>query len=353
MRINHLKPVISILILTSSTLAGCQTAPSQPSTHTNDLNKTQLNAVPNWLLNPPQDNAQFLYGVGQGQNRQSAINSALADLSSKLGITVNSQFKTELSVKDRGFELIKRDSQKSVTTQVNAIKISQYQVVEAYAPLPAQVSVFVKTDRQKLFKTYQKTLDAQLKSYQTQQIHLAKQGPLSQFLNTAQVYEQLPNFTQKRSVAESLNPKMNSQPYLAFEETVVQNYDAQKQQILFSLQASSKTDKAFAKALSNKLSNQKLLAPFQKRAFENLQIKLLSTSSLSQAYGFYIGRYQINLQVFEGRQQIGGKQLSFKGQGTQNYQNAENQAVQKFQKLLEDEGLWRVLGIGSKVSSSD
>ena len=71
-------------------LYGCASLPPLEKTKTVKESKVSK-PNPSWILNPPKDTKDFIYGVGEANNRKAAIKSALADLISKISLTVNSQ----------------------------------------------------------------------------------------------------------------------------------------------------------------------------------------------------------------------------------------------------------------------
>ncbi|TXL00841.1 hypothetical protein BMR07_01280 [Methylococcaceae bacterium CS1] len=92
------------------------------------------------INNPPSDSANFLYGSGVAINKKKAIKEALVDLSSKLGIHVQSKFQTSTKVTCNGYyETIEKNSEGNIKTEVKDLYISQYKIEEVYTASPIEL----------------------------------------------------------------------------------------------------------------------------------------------------------------------------------------------------------------------
>ncbi|TXL21401.1 hypothetical protein BMR06_01035 [Methylococcaceae bacterium HT5] len=82
----------------------------------------------------------FLYGSGVAINKKKAIKEALVDLSSKLGIHVQSKFQTSTKVTGNGYyETIEKNSEGNIKTEVKDLYISQYKIEEVYTASPIEL----------------------------------------------------------------------------------------------------------------------------------------------------------------------------------------------------------------------
>ena len=120
-----------------------------------------------------------------------------------------------------------------------------------------------------------------------------------------------------------------------------------KKKLKFNVLAKEVRSKAFANPLRKILAQEGFITSGQQR---HLKIQLVVSESLSQSHGFYIGRYEIVLKVFDGRIQVGGNQFFIKGQGVQNYLAAQSQAIKKFNGIVSSGDLWGVLGLKNQLN---
>ena len=326
-----------IVVLLSYFLIACQPTPVRL-----DTPRRSVAPLPDWINSPPIDTDEFLYGVGEGEQRKAALQEALVDLSSKLGVTVKAQFSTELHVWQREYESFERDSHQRIETEVQATDINQYQVEAQYSASPMQTYILIKTNKAKLLAGYQKHLDKQLRSYSLLKKTWPRLGAFKRYQRVAQEWEKLAEFYRQRLTAQVLSPVINQQKYLAYEKRVMHDYQSARQALSFQVKARNSKAHLFAESVEDALAQNDLLS--NRKGY--LQVQVSVSEDLSQAYGFYIGRYQIYVKVFEAGRQIGGRQLAVKGQATQGYSRAQHQAVKRFTQTLMVDGRWEeMLGL--------
>lgn len=318
-----------ILISVTLLLSGCPNPPK--NNHASSHAPTIQTAQPQWVLQPPNDSQQTLYGSGQGINRQQAIQNALADLSSRLGVKVSSQFQTTLSVQKRGYELTKRDTHQQVNTEVAPIEINQYQVVETYAPLPTTIYVLIKSNKQLLAKSLQDKLLFQVQHYQSLKKQFAQKGHLQRYLFSLKESHKLPKFRRTLFVLKTLTPGANFLMYNQYIKQVETTLLTQKKYIRFQIVPLDYASQLFVSSIKDTLSADHLLAP-QANA---IQIRLTTQANKTRAYGFYINRYQIHLTVWDHQTQINGLTINIKGQSGQNSQVSDIQAQARFKKAFD------------------
>jgi len=298
-------------------------------------------ATPDWVNNPPSDSDNFLFGSGVAMTKKEAIKEALADLSSKLGIHVESQFQTNTKVTENGYEWVEKNSESNIKTEVQGLSISQYQVKEVYAASPMQFYVLLKTDKTLLYNAYKIELEQTLAHHNSAQPAYRRSGLYDRYQKSCQEKLKLAAFNRKLSVAKTLNPQMGLRDFQAYENKVTQQFRIAKRQLNFNIQSKNSDSKAFSKPLSTVLAKSKLWGNKSK----SLVIKNASSANYSYTNGFYIGRYLIDLKVYEGKNLIGGKQINLKGASLQNKTAARTQAVKKFTKLIKNEGIWNTIGL--------
>lgn len=319
---------VFVLSSVSLLLTGCPNPPKPvPKPHSKVVYPVQ----PTWVLQPPNDTAQTLYGMGEGINRNQAIQKALADLSSRLGVKVSSQFETELRVQNRGYELTQRDSKQQVSTQVRPIEINQYQVVKTYAPLPTQIYVLIQSNKQQLAQNQKTILNQQITHYHIVQKNTPLTGHLQRYLFALQESKKLPHFKQTLATLKTLTPNANFKLYQGYINKVEQTLLKEKQAIKFQIIAKDHASRLFIAPLKDTLSADHLLASTK----SPIQIRINTQVNKSRAYGFYINRYQTHLTVWDHQTQINGVTYNIKGQSGQNSQVAEHQAQARFKKAFD------------------
>ncbi len=300
-----------------------------------------ISSLPNWVNNPPSDSENFLFGSGAASTKKQAIKEALVDLSSKLGIQVESQFQSSTKVTEAKYEWVEKNSESSIKTEVKALSISQYQIEEVYAATSMQTYVLLKTNKTLLYNAYKTELEQHLAHYKVAQVNFKQLGRYERYQNSCLEKLKLPDFNRKLSAAKTLNSQMALRDFQAYENKVTQQFRIAKRQLNFNIHSTDSTSKALSEPLSTALAKAELWG----RKSQSLTIKASSSARFNKASGFNIGRYLLDLKVYDGKSLIGGKKINLKGASLQSKSGTLAPAIKKFTKLIKKEGLWSTLGL--------
>ena len=115
----------------------------------------QDNNVPEWYVNPPKNDAAYLYGVGEGYNIDNASKVALKNLSSKLMVTISS--KSELTRKENTYDYVEESNQK-INEEVPNLTFNNY-VVQKNEYKNGIIYVVVAVDRSQFINDNMKDLN--------------------------------------------------------------------------------------------------------------------------------------------------------------------------------------------------
>jgi len=303
---------------------------------------------PDWILNPHQPNDRQLYGVGEGQTRDAAIQSALVDLLSQLSIEVAASFETRLSVHQQDFESVERVSEKQIQASVANTEIRNYQVKQIQRLSYDKTVALIAVSRKQLLADIQASFEQALARLKSQQHAQTGDYQLVNYLFYRRHLPQVDALQQQLKVLNALDrgfDDVGARRYLQqFSETALQL----KHTLVFELIADAPSQKWVA-VIENALSQAGFKAQKTARPGQNAQILLTAQVSESEAYGFKIVRVNLNNRVMSGGQQLGGEYWMFKGQALSKEVNATDLALQrvaqKIQDLIETQGLNAFLGL--------
>lgn len=131
------------------------------------LSDQQQAATVAWISSPPSDTPRYYYGLGEGKSITEAKNSALADISSRISVSVNSSFSSSVSATRLGDnETVASKVKEEVTAKSKDIDYTNVEVQES-ANDNGIWHVLVQVDRVELAKNYLEKLskvDNQLKN---------------------------------------------------------------------------------------------------------------------------------------------------------------------------------------------
>lgn len=299
---------------------------------------------PVWYLSPPHDTSQELFGVGAGASRQSAVQSALNDLASKLGVKVSSQFEIQRKT-NSVYRYSEETSDKKILTEVQSFALNQYQIAQTEQTAYDRFFALVKTDKFSLAESIKSSLSAQVKDFlRLEKININPQRPgylTWRFYH--QQTEKLPAFERKLAILKTLDNHSNTTNYERYLQKVQSKLEHSTNAVVFYLQANTPVEKTLQAELNNQITASGFrLVDSPVKATD--QIQLEATKKITQAYGFTIVRSQLGLTFRESSQQRGSSQFTLKGQGL-NDQQAMIKLQQDFKQQLSSQSFDKTLGL--------
>jgi hypothetical protein len=142
---------------------------------------------PAWVNSPPADDTQFLYGVGEGDSRDTARAAALAEIAGTLMTAVESSIQVSQTLSDGQYE---ENVKAEVATQVRNTEFSNYQVLEA-KKVSKRWWVLVQLSRTELIGIARARLNESDQSLNNTIKRLQRQSLLEQYLNKKPAVKQL------------------------------------------------------------------------------------------------------------------------------------------------------------------
>jgi hypothetical protein len=106
--------------------------------------KSAAPETPSWVISPPADSDEALYGVGEGLDVGTATRFGLRDVAGKLRVSVAGTVRTQISEANGRVD---SSASSSLMSEIQKTEFRQYAVVQS-APAPSGVYALVKVDRQ-------------------------------------------------------------------------------------------------------------------------------------------------------------------------------------------------------------
>jgi len=115
-------------------------------------------SVPSWYFNPPSDNETSWYGVGEGSTLRQAKDSALADIASRLSVTISSKVSKNATQTSTGaFSSYNQNVNVNQESEVKKIAFNNFEVVST-SQNDSKALVLVEVDKAKFLKDQLQTL---------------------------------------------------------------------------------------------------------------------------------------------------------------------------------------------------
>jgi len=298
-------------------------------------------AYPSWYLNPPQNSGNYLYGVGQGSDINSAKASALSAVSASLSITVSSELKkSESSSAFNGKESTYKSVINHVKADVKAMEFSDYKVTQNQV-LGNQFLVLVEVSRHRLFSDQKTKLDNYANELQNEQNNITQNTPIQQAFLYTKSLEKTAKLKSLALLTKSVDAHFDTKPYLKQATDIENSKQIALNKITVSLKASKEAN-VFMDALKEGL-NEAGIKTVTTNA--NTNIKLKNSFQTDKIYGYKIAKSNLTITTQSHDKTLATKTLVFSGKSRYDYNKAKLNAANQLRSRIKKEGIFSVLGI--------
>lgn len=322
-----MKYIVSIVI--SLFIIGCAGEP-QPISY------------PSWYLNPPQNNPSSLYGVGEGNNIDSAKASALNAIAASLSITVSSEFKkSESSHSYNGNENALHSALNTIKAEVKAIEFNDYKIIQNQL-MNDKALVLVEVSRFQLFTTQKEKLDRFAQELQAEQKNISRQSPLKKAHYYEKSQEQSQRLTSLALLTKSINSDFDTAPYEQQASDIKQTQTDAIDNAKVSITADQDA-RLFIAVIKEGLNKAGIKTVAQGA---NTSIHLKNNFQTDEIYGFKIAKATLSLSTQDDkRKTIATKTLNLSGKSRYGYEQAKASSAKALGKKIDEEGIYSILGI--------
>ena len=301
--------------------------------------------LPTWYTQESKSNASTLYSVGEGEDKEQAIANALSAMASTLSVSISSEFNTKSVVRDGTISSMQTDSTNEIQSQVQKVRISNYQIVHAKEFGFQRYLVALSSNKERLFSSLNKEIMQKFDTVQSKFEDAQKYNMIKRLSIYKDAKEETADVKNTLLVMNSLKPRFNDKAYIDKLAEVENRYENLLSKITCSIDSNEQAINlmpSIANGLS--LENYKIV----KKANDNNHFKIRVVASITSArsYGFDLARSAISITVKDHQGTvIGSNKLNITGQSTQGYQIAkENVAVKLNAKILQ-EGIANIIGL--------
>jgi uncharacterized protein YutD len=297
--------------------------------------------MPQWVAIPAVDDADYIYGVGQGDSLAKATQSALSSISGKLATVVSSNISSDISVNQGQ---VNGYFSEQVRTKTFDTKLSNYEVVKSdnqgdvfYVMIKMSRLAFVKDTMARL-----KLIDDRLNNTVSQ---AKKVSRLQHYLALNEIKPDIIEATSLVLLLQAASPTFVSEKYLAS----YQKHQAMANEMLFQIKFKVDADPKLsdvAEIIIKLLGTEKLSASLSKTGKADAVIAITGSTKNSIIFSEYSTQLRIKIQVTDdsGRK-INTKELVVAGSSMTNFDTSKITAANLLEKELENEGAFALLGL--------
>ena len=297
--------------------------------------KVVKTVLPNWYLNAPQNNMNFLYGTGEAYTLEEAKTNALNNMSQKLVVSVQSSMNTITTTSSQSYD---KKMIRDIKLEAKKITFTNYKVKKA---INSGNSFFVllSVNRDELFNQKMKEfklLDTKINLKVTSINHKTK---LEQIYGLEQLKPTISSAKNLAFIAYSINNDFDYQNYIVKYDKYMNNINQLKSEIIIKIQTNTKHNifKNQLKSFLNK-NNYKVSSNNA-----DVLIKISNKSRYSRARGWQIVKTSTNIDVLANDKSISTNTIYSVGRSTSNKENAIDSCGFNFKTKVNDIGLNKIL----------
>lgn len=318
---------------------GCSTTKPEPSIH-------KEKPLPQWYLVPPNRSKTYLYGAGEGSTPKKAIHSALANMASKLGIFIASNYTSTLSSRKMYREYVAQSIVSNIQSEIASIRISNYEVIKNEQWRYNRFIVLVRSDRNKFIQGLIADIDRKMNRIKSKEPMIRTGNAMACYRFYAESSATIDTMFPTLLILTTLSDNFDDSAYLKYAKKINHDFLTLKNSITFSLQG-DRHSSGFMEAIRVSLTDQHLkVTGHPVRNDNHIIINLRTTIQNSRSYDFDIAKTILEISVKDNQNNIiGGNRVIINGQALHGQEAALDNAAKKLQAMMKKDGTGKVLGI--------
>lgn len=296
--------------------------------------------VPDWVLNPPKDSTEWLWGVGDGDDLESARQAALRDIASRLRVSISGSMESQMTVFNQTVDRAARNRISEVVQKTEFTNVSLEKTAlargERYALVKVDRQAFIRETRVKFDSYNQKITDAIR--------NLNSRTALEQFMVMRRAQPEIENAIAAAQLLRVVNTTgFDLENALSGLEALQKKAMTSANQLEFSLQYKA-ADADIAQVLTTYLNSNgvRISAPNA----TPLLISIQATGREQMLFGNRNLRLQVILNVKDERKRnVASREFLANGNSLNTFEAARDNAMHELARMMNEAGLTGTLGL--------
>ena len=298
--------------------------------------------APSWLIHPPKSNNFELFALGEGENKQDALNNALTFMVSTLSVSVSSSFSAKTVVKEGSINSSDATYVNQTQSDVKRIRISDYEILHEEKLGFKKYVVLIKANKKKLFQGLKNEIDQKFEIYENNEKNIQNSNALKQLSSYKKMIKTFAYIKNSLIVMKVLNENFNQKKYLEKMNSINKKYQYLLQNISFWVYSNVES---LSKPIIAGLTKQKFIVKKSKSKMHfNIYIK--AKIKKANAYGFTLARSEVSFTTKDyANRVLASNVVHIVGQSSQGYAIAKQNLVKRLNALVKKEGIAKMLNI--------
>jgi len=302
--------------------------------------KSSFQKLPDWITSPNNGDETYIYGIGIEKDRESAVNSALVDMVSKLGVKIESTFQTNEKVQ---YDISRTIVTNQIKADIEKIKISNYKVVQTQRLGYSEYAVMVKSNKEELSKSLRKSLKREMKEIKLRLKSSKDKDTLSKYNEVKSILKESKSLNPMIMVVSALDKGFEDKAYFDFMQKIEDRFRYEENSLNFYV-IGDKNSEVFIRKIKNYLINNKLNVVDKKRD-ESILIRIKTTYTINNDSVIDIAVLTLIIEVYDKYNLIGGNSIILKERYNGSIKSAFKNAAIHLQEDIKSQGIQEVVGI--------
>lgn len=292
---------------------------------TNNKIEIKTPQYPSWYLNPIFEDSKYLYGIGEGENINNAIQSAISSISSRLSLTISSTSNIYNKSYTDYKEYIIKESIQEIFSKTENIKFNNYEILNSKKIAFNNFIINLQIKKIDLLNSLTNELTLLNKNLNIKEIELLNHDPLTKYLSYKEIFKQQYSYINKVEIVKNLNKNFDEKSfYKSLDERYSKIY---KNKNLSTFYIKNSTNNEL---ISNKLKEE-LNKDFLILDNTNVKYKVEISSNINKktSHGFFIVDNNITLKIYYENRLLKTKNYITKGVSSNTFDDAINNSYEE------------------------
>lgn len=304
-----------------------------------DVIKPKPKPIPSWVYAPaPQETQNYIYGIGIESDRDSAIKSALSNMIAKLGVSIEQTFES-YQVVDGSYSKLTTTNQ--IKSEVSKIKINNYKIINSYKVGYREFAVMVETDKKKLSTGLKTTLEEKIMSIEQRYDALMGRDAITRYRVKKELYDESQEMLMMIMMVAQLDRKFSKKKYLDFVTLKRSQFLQEQKSLKFFVRGDAKSLK-FVDVIRDALAKNDFRLSSSSR--DAVEVVLSSSDYLSNTSSMKIIVINLNISIFDKREQLGAKVVILKERYS-TYESSYKNASIHLRQDIDASGIASMIGV--------
>ncbi|MCK5110648.1 MAG: LPP20 family lipoprotein [Arcobacteraceae bacterium] len=306
--------------------------------------------IPSWYISPPNNDENFLYGLGEANNMDLAQKIALENLSARLSVNISSKLESYQESYRDFREYTKKSTKHNISSEITKLFITNYKIINSKQLANDRFIVLIAIKRLEMIKILRNEVEALYKKTLDEDLMLKQRDPLTRMLFYKNTQNEFQEAVKKVQILENLDPLFTAQKYFNINKEINFNFNQLKESMTISIDT-DKNSEQFIDLVRNALL-QKGFKVIDKKynGANHIRLIMRSNTTINNAYGLDIIKVLLTTEVLtNAKRHIGGNTINLKGGSSQGVDDAKSSLNRNLAVFLKNQGSHTLFGEKYKI----